>query len=77
MAKSKHIAEDLQEEKLSLEKPLGQLEPSLKAPRVIQMKGLTNEVYKQLIDYLETRPHGEVKALVQSLSQAAVLDVTE
>lgn len=71
MGKTKKLAEELTENERLPET----LEPT-NAPRVIKMKGLTNELTTQIVGYLETRPYGEVKGLLNSLSQAPILDVT-
>lgn len=81
MGKTKKLAEELKEN----ERPLGPLEhprpvpkepAKADAPKIIKMKGLTNELNAVLVEYLETRPYGEVKGLLNSLSQAPILDVT-
>lgn len=74
MGKTRKLAEDQQEKESADAK--NNLEPSNpNATRKIKMKGLTDEVYTQLVNYLETRTYGEVKGLLASLSQAPVLDV--
>lgn len=76
MAKTKRLAEQVQEESLAQIQPLENLETIKAAPRIIKMRALTIEHYDQLVKYLQTRPYNEVAGLVHSLSQSPVLDVT-
>ena len=74
MSKSKRIAEDIREGVTTpTEKTLEQT-PS--TPKIIKMKGLTNELNDSLVNYLSSKPYAEVSGLLISLSQAPVLEVT-
>lgn len=73
MSKSKRIAEDLREGAIT--PPEKTLEP-LDFPKIIKMKGLTNELNDSLVKYLSSKPYAEVSGLLVSLSQAPVLEVT-
>lgn len=44
-------------------------------PNTLKMKALTNEVYNALLQYLNNKPHNEVRGLIDSLSQSPVIDV--
>lgn len=44
-------------------------------PNIVKMKGLNGELYNQVISYLNTKPHQEVRGLIDSLSSAPILDV--
>lgn len=72
MGKTKRLAEELTEKERP-EKPL-EVEPT--GPRVIKMRGLTGEVLDKLVEYLDTKPHGEVKGILAMLGQSPILDVT-
>jgi hypothetical protein len=40
------------------------------------MIAISTVLHQQIIDYLEEKPYGEVKDIINSLSQAHVIDVT-
>ena len=42
----------------------------------VKLKGLTGEIFNQLVAYLNTKPHSEVRGLIDSLSSSPVIDVT-
>jgi len=44
-------------------------------PEPIPMKGVNNELFNKLVGYLDTRPHNEVRVLIDSLSSAPVINV--
>ena len=47
-----------------------------KEPNIIQVRGITQELYAALLTYLKPKPYDEVANLVNSLSQAPLLNVT-
>lgn len=73
MKRTKDTAAESQE-KESVDSKLP-LEPTKAAPRVVKMKGLTNELNDQIVKYLASKPYAEVANLLTSLSQAPTLDV--
>lgn len=80
MGKTKNLASEPQEKEMVESKkhlePISDATKAPSTPRTIKMKGLSDELYGQLLNYLDTKPHGEVKGILASLSQAPVLDVT-
>ncbi len=45
-------------------------------PKTMKMKAIQPELHNALIIYLESKPHGEVKNLINALSQSPDIDVT-
>lgn len=70
MGKTKKLAEELTERERQ-EKPL----ELPKQEETIKMRGLTGEVLDRLVEYLDTKPHGEVKSILAMLTQSPILDV--
>ena len=44
--------------------------------KVVKMKALTPEVFNAALAYLDTRPHNEVRNIIDSLSSSPLIDVT-
>lgn len=49
-------------------------EPTLAPP--IPYRGLTQDVFNSLMRYLDTKPHNEVRVLIDSLSSSILINVT-
>lgn len=71
MGKTKRLAEELTEKERQ-EKPL---EPAQDTTRMVKMRGLTSDQLDQLVAYLDTRPHGEIKSILAMLGQTYILTV--
>jgi len=50
-----------------------------KESKTIKMKAITQELSNALVEYLNTKPHGEVRGLIDTLSStqtSPIIDVT-
>jgi hypothetical protein len=74
MGKTKDLA--LEEQERQSIDPKQNLEVTKPAPKVAKMIAISTVLHQQIIDYLEEKPYGEVKDIINSLSQAHVIDVT-
>lgn len=45
-------------------------------PNVVPMRGLTAEVFNNLLKFLDTQPHSQVRSLIDSLHQTPLVNVT-